>query len=120
MAREWNSVVLAIAYKMGKRVVFDTASRTAMPTSPPPWRPPRRLRVPSLPLDELVRLVPDELVRLVSEDTGHGYRIQFLGAGADEGPTILAEVVPRTVIPGSECARVSKSQRGRERQRSRV
>jgi hypothetical protein len=45
---------------------------------------------PRAPASELAPF--DELVRLVSEDPGPRYRIQFLGPGTDQGPTILVEV----------------------------
>ena len=45
------------------------------------------------PIRELDPL--DELSRIVSENAGREYRIQFLGAGTDQGPTILAEVEVR-------------------------
>ena len=93
MAREWNRVALAIARKMGKRVGFDTASGMAsdvdfasfLETSASP---------PHAPVPDLDPL--DEPVRLTSEGPGCGqFRIQFLGAGADRGPTILEEVEVR-------------------------
>ncbi len=93
MAREWNRVALAIARKAGKRVGFDTASRMAadaaffsyLETSAP--APPAL--VPEVdPLDELLRLTSEG-------PQSRQFRIQFLGAGTDRGPTILAEVEVR-------------------------
>jgi len=85
-------VALAIARKTCRRVGLDTSTRTAadanfassLETSASPSNP---------PIPEFVQL--DELSRLVSEGTGRGYRIQFLGAGTDQTQTVLAEVEVR-------------------------
>ncbi len=89
-AQTWNRVALAIAHKTGKRVDFDTASRMAAdaalfshPETSTPAPPAPVSEVD--PLDELLRLTSDGSVR------GH-FRIQFLGARTDRGPTMLEEV----------------------------
>ncbi len=75
---------------MGKRVGFDTASRMASDANFASYletfAPPLHASVPK----------PDplnELGRLTSRGPQRGqYRIQFMGAGTDRGPTILEEV----------------------------
>jgi hypothetical protein len=92
-SQNWSRVALVIAERTCKRVGFDTSTRMAsdanfassLDSSASP---------PHAAIRELDPL--DELSRLISEDTGRGqYRIQFLGAGTDQRPTILAEVEVR-------------------------
>ena len=91
-AREWNRVALAIARKTCRRVGFDTSTRMASDAIFASFLGSSTLP-PRAPIPELDPL--DELVRLVSEDTGRGYRIQFLGPGSDQTQTVLAEVEVR-------------------------
>jgi hypothetical protein len=91
-AQNWSRVALKIAHKTGKRVGFDTATRMAADAN---FAASVETSASSAhaPIPELDPL--EELVRLVSEDTGRGYRIQFLGPGTDDGTTLLAEVEVR-------------------------
>jgi hypothetical protein len=77
-AQNWNRVALSIAHKTGKRVGFDTATRMAADANFASDLETFASR-PHASIPEVDPL--DELVRLVSEDTGRGYRIQFLGPG---------------------------------------
>ena len=88
IARGWGSVALAVARLIGERADVDPLVRLAMNAVLVPDREgaaPRRRR--SLP-----GLTPEaELTRVIAPTT-HTFRIQFVGAAPDRGPTTLREV----------------------------
>ena len=89
-AQNWSRVALTIARKACKRVGFDTARRMAADAALSSY-PETSALAPTAPVPELDPL--DELARLTSESPQRGqFRIQFLGAGGDRGPTVLEEV----------------------------
>ena len=95
IAKDWGRIASAVARKSGKQVGLDTATRMAMDAdfslerdrAEPPHRPPEE----SDPLDELMRIV--------SENPSAHYRLHFLGARTDLGPSILKEVALRASDP---------------------
>jgi hypothetical protein len=88
IAKDWGRVALAVARKTGKRIGLDTATRMALeadfPLEPHQAEPPHQPPEKTDPLDELMWIV--------SEAPSIPYRLQFLGAGTDRGPSILKEV----------------------------
>ena len=95
IARDWSRVALAVARKTGKRVGLDTATRMAMDAdfsleqdrTEPPHQPPEET-------DPSGRAHADRL-----RGPEPPYRLQFLGAGTDRGPSILKEVDLRASDP---------------------
>ena len=93
-----------MARKTGKRVGLDTATRMATDAAlslghdrtEPRRQPPEE----SDPLDELTRIV--------SEAPSTPYRLQFLGAGTDRGPSILKEVELRASEPSGAVREVAR------------
>ena len=88
IVKDWSRVALAVAGKTGKRVGLDTATRMATDADfslKQDWTEP-----PHQPPDETDPL--DELMRIISASPSTEYRLQFLGAGTDRGPSILKEV----------------------------
>jgi hypothetical protein len=100
IAKDWGRIALAVAHKTGKRVGLDTATRMGKDASfslerdrtEPQHQPPKKT-------DPV-----DELMRIVSEAPSLPYRVQFLGARTDRGPSILKEVDLRASEP-SEAVR---------------
>ncbi len=96
LAKYWNRVALAVAHKTGKRIGLDTSTRMAMNAIFAPDREPAAARKPQLSQgDELKRVLAPRL---------QPFRVQFVGAAADRGPTTLNEVevqaadVPAAII----------------------
>ena len=88
IANDWDRVALAVAHKMGRHNGLDPSTRIAMNALFVPDRWPATARRPQpyskpRPLDEPKR-IPSPRLRL--------FRIQFVGATPDRGPTILKEV----------------------------
>jgi hypothetical protein len=100
IAEDWGRVALAVARKSGKRVGLDTTTRMARDADFS--LEPHRAEPPHQPPEETDPL--DELTRIVSEAPSAPYRLQFLGAGTDRGPSILNEVELRVSEP-SEAVR---------------
>jgi hypothetical protein len=99
IARDWGSVALAVALLIGKRTDVDPLLRLAMNAVLVPDRedaaPHRRRSLPGL-TPRKPRSLPDltpeaELTRVIP-DTTHRFRIQFVGAAPNRGPTTLREV----------------------------
>ena len=87
MARDWGLVALAVARQIGDRKDVDPLVRLAMNAVLAPDRDKAASRKP-LSLSELKRA--DE-PRVVAAET-HPFRIQYVGAAPDRGPTTLKEV----------------------------
>jgi hypothetical protein len=100
IAKDWGRIALAVARKTGKRLGLDTATRMGMDAdfsleqdrTEPRHQPPEET-------DPL-----DELMRIVSEAPSLPYRLQFLGAGTDRGPSILNRTPDRRPRPGTSSA----------------
>ena len=99
IARDWGSVALAVARLIGNRADVDPLVRLAMNAILVPDRedaaPHRRRSLPGL-TPRKPRSLPDltpeaELTPVISAAT-HTFRIQFVGAAPDRGPTTLREV----------------------------
>ena len=88
IARDWGLVALAVARKIGSREDVDPLVRLAMNAVLIPDRDKAASRKPRS-LSELRRA--DELTR-VAATTTHPFRIQYVGAAPDRGPTTLKEV----------------------------
>ena len=88
IARDWGLVALAVARQIGSREDVDPLARLAMNAVLVPDRDQAASRKPRS-LSELRRA--DELTRVVAAAT-HPFRIQYVGAAPDRGPTTLKEV----------------------------
>ena len=88
MARDWGLVALAVARQIGERKDVDPLVRLAMNAVLVPDREKPASREPQS-LSELRRA--DELTRAVAAET-RPFRIQYVGAAPDRGPTTLKEV----------------------------
>ena len=88
IARDWGLVALAVARQIGSREDVDPLVRLAMNAVLVPDRDKAASRKPRS-LSELRRA--DELTRVVAATT-HPFRIQYVGAAPDRGPTTLKEV----------------------------
>jgi hypothetical protein len=90
IARDWGLVALAVARQIGGREDVDPLVRLAMNAVLVPDRDREKSasRKPQ-PLSELRRA--DELTRTFAATT-HPFRIQYVGAAPDRGPTTLKEV----------------------------
>jgi hypothetical protein len=104
IARDWGSVALAVARLIGKRADVDPLVRLAMNAVLVPDREDATLRrrqsLPGL-TPRKPRSLPDptpetELTPVISATT-HTFRIQFVGAAPDRGPTTLREVEIRAL-----------------------
>ena len=83
IALRWNQVALAVAYKTGKRIGFDTSTRLAMNTifAPDREHPGDRQPQPFSQADELkgtLALQP--------------FQLQFISSATDRGPSIVTKV----------------------------
>jgi hypothetical protein len=96
-AKYWNHVALAVAHKTGKRIGLDTSTRMALNAFFAPDREPAAARKPQL-------CQGDEHKRTLLPQRLQHFRVQFVGAAADRGPTTLNEVevqaadVPAAII----------------------
>lgn len=81
MAREWNRIALAVAGKIGKSIGLDTSSRMAMNAV---FAPDRGVR----PISDSDQI--GELERTLTARP-QSFRVQFMGAASNYGPTILRE-----------------------------
>src|SRR5271170_4020215 len=88
IAKNWSCVALAVARKMGRDNGLDPTTRIAMNTLFVPDRRPPEAREPR-PYSE--RRPVAELKRILSRRR-QLFRIEFVGATLDRGPTILKEV----------------------------
>jgi hypothetical protein len=99
IARDWGSVALAVAGLIGKRTDVDPLVRLAMNAVLVPDRedaaPRRRRSLPGLTPCKprsLPELTPEAELTRVTAPTTHTFRIEFVGAAPDRGPTTLREV----------------------------
>ena len=99
IARDWGSVALAVARLIGKRTDVDPLVRLAMNAVLVPDRedtaPRRRRSLPGLTPRKprsLPELTPETELTPVISAAAHTFRIQFVGAAPDRGPTTLREV----------------------------
>jgi hypothetical protein len=88
IARDWRLVALAVARQIGRRKDVEPVVRLAMNAVLVPDRDKAASRK-SRSLSGLRRA--DELTRIFAATT-HPFRIQFVGAAPDHGPTTLKEV----------------------------
>ena len=88
IARDWGLVALAVARQIGGREDVDPLVRLAMNAVLVPDRDKAASRKPRS-FSELRQA--DELTRVVDATT-HPFRIQYVGAAPDRGPTTLKEV----------------------------
>ena len=88
IARDWDSVALAVARLIGKRKDVDPLVRLAMNAVLVPDREKAVSRKPR-PLSALRPAIEPQNVLGTAT---HPFRIQFLGAASDRGPTTLREV----------------------------
>ena len=91
IARDWGLVALAVARQVGGREDVDPLVRLAMNAVLVPDRDKAASRK-RRSLSELRRA--DELTHVVAATT-HPFRIQYVGAASDRGPTTLKEVEVR-------------------------
>jgi hypothetical protein len=99
IARDWGSAALAVAGLIGKRTDVDPLVRLAMNAVLVPDRedaaPRRRRSLPGLTPCKprsLPELTPEAELTRVTAPTTHTFRIEFVGAAPDRGPTTLREV----------------------------
>ena len=88
IARDWGLVALAVARQIGAREDVDPLVRLAMNAVLVPDRDKAASRKPPSFSE---RRQADELTRAVAATT-HPFRIQYVGAAPDRGPTTLKEV----------------------------
>ena len=88
IARDWGFVALAVARLIGRRKDVDPLVRLAMNAVLVPDREVAASRKPR----SLSELRPADEVTHVLAATTHPFRIQFVGAAPDRGPTTLTEV----------------------------
>jgi hypothetical protein len=88
IARDWGLVALAVARQIGGGEDVDPLARLAMNAVLVPDRDKAASRKPRS-FSELRQA--DELTRVVAATT-HPFRIQYVGAAPDRGPTTLKEV----------------------------
>jgi hypothetical protein len=89
IARDWGLVALAVARQIGGREDVDPLVRLAMNAVLVPDRDKAASRKPPQSFSELRQA--DELTHGVAATT-HRFRIQYVGAAPDGGPTTLKEV----------------------------
>ena len=87
MAKDWGQIALSVARKMSRRIDVDPSTRVAMNAVLVSDReaPARKARL-------LARLTPAPELKRVLDPRLHRFRIQFVGASPDRGPSILTEV----------------------------
>ena len=88
IAKDWAHVAMAVGRKMGKRVDLDPSTRIAMNALLVPNRGRATARRPR----RYSKPMPDDEPRSVLSPRSQLFRIQFVGATPDRGPTTLKEV----------------------------
>jgi hypothetical protein len=88
IARDWGFIALAVARLIGRRKDVDPLARLAMNAVLIPDREEAGSRKPPSPSE----LSPADEARHVLDAAMRPFRIQFVGAALDRGPTTLTEV----------------------------
>src|SRR5271156_6250558 len=88
IAKDWAQVAMAVGHKMGKRVDLNPSTRIAMNALFVPDREPATARRPR----HYPKPMPVDAPRSILSPRSQLFRIQFVAATSDRGPTTLKKV----------------------------
>ena len=88
IAKDWGRIALSVARKMSQRIDVDPSTRVAMNAVLVSDREATPARKPRI----LARLTAAHELKRLLDPKLHRFRIQFVGASAHRGPSILTEV----------------------------
>jgi hypothetical protein len=91
IAEDWALVAKAIARKTGSRVGLNLSTQLEMNTFFVLDREPGVVREPRPRLEPEVEPAPEHRPKPAAVPTPQPFRIQFMGAGTDSGPSVLRE-----------------------------